>query len=106
MKSKHCQWCDNTFSSAISYQVYCSAECREHATKEKIAARYSQTRVARRKGKLRLCTNCNANLSIYNDDSICARCTVNPKEVKSVIKDLKGLANGKDSQASKEEDPE
>lgn len=100
MKSKHCQWCDHLFSSAITYQVYCSPECREQATKEKIAARYSQTRRAKRIGKERLCKNCNANLSIYNDDPICSSCTVNPKDVKGAIRDLKGLANGKDSQAN------
>jgi|AntAceMinimDraft_11_1070367.scaffolds.fasta_scaffold00268_9 non-homologous end joining protein Ku len=104
MKSKHCQWCDNTFASVISYQVYCSVECREAATKEKIAARYVQTRTNRRIGKTRLCKNCNANLSIYNDDPVCARCTINPKDLGIAIKDLKGLANGKDSQAVKKED--
>ena len=36
---KHCQWCDKTFESLISYQIYCSLECRESATKEKIAAK-------------------------------------------------------------------
>jgi hypothetical protein len=106
MKSKHCQWCDHTFTSNISYQVYCSPECREEATKEKIAARYAQTRVSRRIGKKRLCKNCGANLSIYNNDTICSTCTVNPKDVKSVLKDLKGLANGKASEAGKEQDAE
>lgn len=44
MKSKHCEWCDHTFETKISYQIYCSSECREAATKEKIMARYQISR--------------------------------------------------------------
>jgi len=41
MKQKHCEWCDAPFETKISYQIYCSPECREQATKEKIAQRYN-----------------------------------------------------------------
>ena len=92
---KHCQWCDNTFETKISYQIYCSASCRESATKEKISARYLLTRRSKRTGKDRKCKHCGSQLSIYNDDELCTKCEVNPKDVLNVLKDIKGLANGK-----------
>ena len=96
MKTKHCQWCDTTFETTISYQIYCSSECREDATKEKIAQRYSQTRRKNRTGKDRRCKSCDIKLSIYNDDLLCQGCLTNPTEVSKALKDIKGLANGKD----------
>ena len=92
---KNCQWCDHTFESTVSYQIYCSSECRESATKEKIAARYIITRRQKRLGKTRKCKNCNKDLSIYNDDPLCFDCNVNPKEVGKVLKQIKGFTNGK-----------
>lgn len=96
MKSKHCEWCDHTFQTKISYQIYCSAECREAATKEKIVARYQITRRRKRTGKVRKCRSCNTDLSIYNDDILCNSCSVNPNDVAKVLKEIKGLINGKD----------
>lgn len=93
---KRCQWCDHTFSTKISYQIYCSAECRASATKEKIAERYAQSRKSRRYGKNRKCKSCNKILSAYNDGVICTECLVNPVDVSKALKELKGLANGKD----------
>jgi hypothetical protein len=93
---KPCQWCDNTFETKISYQIYCSDLCREEATREKIAQRYIQSRRLKRVGKERKCKQCGTNLSIYNDDSICLKCDVNPSDVTKALKDIKGLANGKD----------
>jgi hypothetical protein len=92
---KHCQWCDNSFDTQISYQIYCSAECRESATKEKITQRYLQTRRVRRQGKDRKCRSCETVLSVYNDDVLCQSCTVVPKDVQKALKDIRGLANGK-----------
>jgi hypothetical protein len=34
-------------------------------------------------------------LSAYNDDDLCAECTVNPIDVKKALKEIKGFANGK-----------
>lgn len=87
---KHCNWCDNVFESKIPYQIYCSEECRGAATKEKIAARYIQTRRQKRKGKERRCKNCNEKLSIYNDDPLCGKCNINPKDVTKALKNIKG----------------
>ena len=94
MKSKHCQWCDNSFDTNISYQIYCSAECRTEATKEKIAERYAKTRRQREKHRSRKCAGCAQPLSVYNDDTVCYACTVNPKEVKKILKEIKGISNG------------
>jgi len=92
---KSCKWCDQSFKSDISYQIYCSEQCREQATKEKIAQRYIKTRRQKRKGKNRLCKKCGEKLSIYNDEPLCNRCLINPVEVKKALKQLRGLANDK-----------
>lgn len=86
---KHCQWCDQPFETEITYQIYCSPECRDSATKEKIAARYMITRRQKRKGKIRLCKNCNQKLSMYNDDSLCITCMINPSDVSKILKQIK-----------------
>lgn len=87
---KHCNWCDATFKTEISYQIYCSTECRDAATKEKISARYLIARRQKRKGKDRRCKMCNAKLSIYNDENLCNNCDVNPSEVSKALKQIKG----------------
>lgn len=92
---KHCQWCDNNFSPATSYQIYCSVPCRESATKEKISLRYEQTRRERRRNKDRRCKVCNESLSIYNDDKSCEKCIIDPKEINRVLRQVKGIINGK-----------
>lgn len=96
MKNKHCQWCDHSFETDISYQIYCSAECREAATREKIAARYNQTRRSRRIGKDRPCLSCSKQLSIYNDGDLCDNCLANPRDIKGALKDIRRLISGKE----------
>ena len=95
MKNKHCQWCDNTFETSISYQIYCSPSCREDATKEKIAQRYAIARRAKRHGKDRKCKSCSMPLSAYNDDILCQSCLVSPLDVAKALKEIKGFGNGK-----------
>lgn len=92
---KHCQWCDTHFETKISYQIYCSAPCREQATKEKITQRYAISRRNKRIGKPRKCKSCGSNLSMYNEDVLCQTCIINPSEVSKALKDIKGLFNGK-----------
>jgi hypothetical protein len=92
---KNCSWCDTEFKTNISYQIYCSPNCREEATKQKIAQRYIVTRRKKRKGKTRLCKQCNEILSMYNDDSICAFCNINPSIVEKALKEIRGKSNGK-----------
>lgn len=95
---KHCQWCDSAFESTVSYQIYCSPECRDAATKEKIAQRYAIERRHKRMKQSRVCKHCGSRLSAYNDDQICFSCLVNPTEVVKILKEIKGLANGEDKQ--------
>jgi len=87
---KHCRWCENDFNSDISYQIYCSPECREAATKEKISQRYLISRRQRRLGKNRRCKMCEEKLSIYNDDILCTKCNISPSEVSKALKQIKG----------------
>lgn len=96
---KHCQWCDTNFESSVKYQIYCSPECREEATKEKIAERYAVNRRNKRMKQDRRCKLCNSSLSAYNDDQTCFSCVVNPKDVSKTLREIKGLANGKSEQA-------
>ena len=93
---KHCQWCDQAFESKVNYQVYCSPECRELATKEKIAQRYAIERRNRRMRQDRKCKQCGSKLSAYNDDPLCFSCIVNPTDVGKTLREIKGLADGKD----------
>lgn len=93
---KHCQWCDKQFQSTVSYQIYCSPECRSEATKQKIAERYAMSKRNNRQNKERKCKACGSQLSIYNDEQTCMTCDVNPSEVAKALKELKGIANGKD----------
>ena len=92
---KHCQWCDTAFTTTISYQIYCSPECRTFATRQKIAERYVVSRRNGRVNKTRLCKSCGAKLSIYNDSSTCSACDINPSEVKKALRDMREIANGK-----------
>lgn len=89
---KLCDRCDNHFTPKVSYQIYCSSECRDAATKDKIAERYQVTRRQKRIGKNRRCLGgCNTSLSIYNDSGFCANCNVSKKSVDKMLKDLKGF---------------
>lgn len=92
---KPCQWCDTSFDPNVKYQIYCSAECRDAATKEKIAERYAISRRNKMIGKDRKCKACNAKLSAYNDDVLCQVCLVDPSEVLKALKKIRGVANGK-----------
>ena len=98
---KTCQWCDEAFEPNVGYQIYCSPECRESATKEKIAQRYLISRRNKMMSKKRKCVACGSSLSAYNDEDLCQLCKVNPKEVSKALKEIKGIANGKSKQADK-----
>jgi hypothetical protein len=95
---KRCQWCDDTFETKISYQIYCSSECRESATKEKIAQKYAIKRREKMMKKKRNCKSCGSPLSAYNDDPVCYSCSVNPKDVVKALKELKDIVDGKSEQ--------
>ena len=87
---KHCSWCDDSFKTENSNQIYCGSKCRSSATKEKIIQRYKITKAQNRIGKERYCAGgCNAMLSIYNNNTFCNVCLVNNKKTEKFIKDLK-----------------
>jgi hypothetical protein len=95
---KHCELCNKHFQASVSYQIYCSTDCRDIATKEKIAERQQVLKRQKRKNKVRYCVaECGTRLSMYNDNSFCDKCNINPKEVKQVIKEIKSLV--KDDEA-------
>jgi hypothetical protein len=88
---KQCSRCESYFKAKVTYQIYCSADCRTEATKEKIAERYQVTKRQKRKGKKRVCLGgCGQTLSIYNDDGFCANCNVSKKAVDKMLKQIKG----------------
>lgn len=88
---KQCDRCDNKFTPKVSYQIYCSEQCREEATRDKIAERYKITRRQKRKGKIRKCLGgCDQVLSIYNDDGFCSNCNISKKAVDKMLKQIRG----------------
>ena len=93
MINKHCEWCDHSFNTKINYQIYCSAECREAATKEKIMQNYFMKQVKKRFEKKRLCKSCGSLLSAYNDGQICFNCIENPSDVSKALKEMKRMMN-------------
>jgi hypothetical protein len=93
MINKHCEWCDHSFKTKLSYQIYCSAECREAATKEKIMQNYFMKQVRKRFEKKRLCKSCGSPLSAYNDSPICFVCVENPTDVAKALREMKRLMN-------------
>ena len=93
MINKHCEWCDHSFQTKISYQIYCSAECREAATKEKIMQNYFLKQVKKRFEKKRTCKSCGSLLSAYNDSQTCFACVSNPSDVSKALKEIKGIIN-------------
>ena len=92
---KTCQWCDTAFSPNVKYQIYCTPECRDLATKEKIAERYAISRRSKLMSKDRRCKSCDGKLSAYNDEQLCQVCLVHPGDVSKALKEIRGIANGK-----------
>jgi hypothetical protein len=89
---KTCSWCANEFDPSVVYQIYCSPECRENATKEKIAERYQINRRKNRSKKERKCSGgCGTIISIYNENGFCQFCMVNKRKVDRSLKELKGF---------------
>jgi hypothetical protein len=88
---KQCEQCQTYFKAKVTYQIYCSPECRDVATRAKIAERYSLSKKRRRINKIRKCLGgCNTKLSVYNDSGFCANCNVSAKTVKKMLRQIKG----------------
>lgn len=87
----YCSWCDEEFSPSSDKQIYCSPECRQQASKEKIIERNKAEKIKNRIGKDRVCAGgCGTILSIYNDEGICEVCIEHKRKVNKVMKELKG----------------
>ena len=88
--NKICQWCEKDFFTKNKNQIYCSVDCRTHATKQKITQRYQMSKFKSRLGKERRCAGgCETLLSAYNDETFCNSCLVNNKKVDKFIKEIK-----------------
>jgi hypothetical protein len=95
---KSCEWCNNVFKPSVSYQIYCSTNCRDEATKEKIIERHRFLKVQNRSKKTRMCSGgCGTKLSIYNDETLCNQCNVNIKEVNLKLREIKRIINETES---------
>lgn len=91
---KICDWCSEEFQPNVSYQIYCSAECRERATKEKVNERYQLKRRQKLAKKKRKCSGgCGTIISIYNTSGFCGSCMINSNQVMKALKELKGLVD-------------
>jgi hypothetical protein len=89
---KSCYWCSLDFDPRVSYQIYCSPQCRELATKEKISSKQQVARARSRSAKKRKCAGgCGTIISIYNNNGFCGNCMVNKRKVDQMLKELKGL---------------
>jgi uncharacterized protein YmfQ (DUF2313 family) len=89
---KLCEFCSNSFTPKVSYQIYCSKDCRDKATRQKITERYQITRRKNRTGKNKKCSGgCGTVISIYNDNGFCSSCMVNQRKVDKMLKELRGL---------------
>jgi hypothetical protein len=89
---KICDWCSGEFQPNVSYQIYCSVECRELATKNKVNEKYRIKRRQKLSQKQRKCANnCGTVLSIYNESSYCSKCMIDQKQVNRMLRELKGL---------------
>lgn len=94
---KICAWCANEFEPSVSYQIYCSPDCRDQATKEKISQRYQINRIKNKSKKQKRCSGgCGTVISIYNENGFCNVCMVNKRKVDKTFKEIKGFFdNGK-----------
>jgi hypothetical protein len=87
---KYCSWCDKEFDPNSPKQIYCSGECRQEASKQKIVERIEQEKIKKRIGKDRRCGGgCGTLLSIYNGSGMCDNCLAHKKKVNNFMRELK-----------------
>jgi hypothetical protein len=99
---KPCSWCDKPFKPSVSYQIYCSLECRNDATKEKINERHRILKRKKRKQKPRYCAgSCGMKLSVYNDEKYCNNCLIDRKQVDKKIKEIRMLMHDYEDRTAK-----
>lgn len=86
-----CRWCDKDFISQSKHQIYCSLECRQAATKEKVIERAQKQKLKRRMNKKRFCATCATEISIYNEHPTCNNCYIDKKKMDKFLKDMRYL---------------
>lgn len=89
--SQYCRQCDKEFSSNSKHQIYCSVECRDKATKQKMLERQQKQKLKRRINKKRFCSSCGCEISIYNEYSTCNNCLIDNKKVDKFLKQMRNL---------------
>lgn len=96
---KQCDWCHRYFDPAVSFQIYCSEECRTAATKHNQEIKSKERKLNRRKNKIRICANsdCDNVLSIYNDSKYCASCFFSEHVVLRELNNIKRRTDAKDN---------
>lgn len=65
--------CKKDFEAQTHNQKYCCDNCCRVATNKRIMEKYYEKK-AIKKGAIRLCKKCKAQLSRYNSDQICSSC--------------------------------
>ena len=92
MTEKNCAWCGVDFQTEYSVQVYCSADCRDLAKREKIFQNYVLAKRKKRITKRRKCAgDCGTELSIYNDSNLCNACLINKKKYSAALREIRGF---------------
>lgn len=84
--------CQLKFTKKKSNQIYCSDECCNFVTNERLKLKYHENK-ARLAGKERFCENCGeTKLSRYNEDTTCNLCKARRKT--EARKELLAMING------------
>lgn len=87
----YCRWCDKKYVQSSKHQVYCCLECRQNSTRQKVLERQKKQKLKRRMAKKRLCSNCECEISIYNESTVCNTCMIDQKRVDKFLKDMRYL---------------
>jgi hypothetical protein len=72
-----------------------NAKNQSHITRQRNELAKLKSTIKQEKTEMRKCKNCGSTLSIYNDEQTCSICDINPSEVNKILKELKGIADGK-----------
>ena len=86
----YCAYCGTEFKTLMKNQKYCSVNCREIATKQKIIER---SRIVRNKRKIKNPKSCKGScgtiISIYNRNGFCNVCKIDNKKTEDVLREIK-----------------
>ena len=86
---KNCDWCGDSFTANVSYQIYCGADCRVESTRQNNLAKQKEKLIKSRAGKDRRCGTCSKPLSVYNDETYCSSCIGDNKSYKKFLRNIR-----------------